>query len=194
MARNNGAVSTLSLNNNGGNVNINAAGTGRVAIGHGSPNFTLDVNGTAGKPGGGSWSVASDARLKKNVRELDGSLDKLLELHGVSFEYIDPQAIGELEGERVGFIAQEVEQVFPDWVGTKDDGMKFLTVRGFEALAVEALRDLAERERDLEERHAAARDELLRELAERDRRIDELRALVQELAAHQAAMNTERAR
>lgn len=194
MARNGGVVSTLSLNANGGNVNISAAGSGRVAIGHGTPNFTLDVNGTAGKPGGGSWSVASDARLKKNVRELEGALDKLLELHGVSFEYIDPEAIGELAGERIGFLAQEVERVFPDWVGTKDDGMLFLTVRGFEALAVEALRDLATRNRELEERNAALQEQLTRELATRDRQLVELRALVQQVAADQASMKLEHAR
>ena len=31
-------------------------------------------------------------------------------------------------------IAQEVEQVFPDWVETGKDGMKRLSIRGFEAL------------------------------------------------------------
>lgn len=175
MARNNGVASTLSLNNNGGNVNISAAGTGRVAIGHGAPAFTLDVAGTAGKPGGGSWSVSSDLRLKKNVRDLDGALDRLLELRGVTYEYIDPTAIGELPGERVGFIAQEVERVFPDWVGTKDDGMKFLTVRGFEALGVEALRELAQRNDELESQVDglraqidAMRDEMTRAAEARD--------------------------
>jgi len=32
------------------------------------------------KPGGGSWAVASDARLKKNIEDLHGSLDRLLQL------------------------------------------------------------------------------------------------------------------
>jgi len=45
-------------------------------------------------------------------------------------------------GTRIGFIAQEVERVLPDWVGEKRDGTKMLTVRGFEALCVEALREL----------------------------------------------------
>ncbi|MBL8010714.1 MAG: hypothetical protein JNJ64_08905, partial [Flavobacteriales bacterium] len=49
--------------------------------------------------------------------------------------------IHELPGTRIGFIAQEVEQVMPDWV-EEVDGYKRLTIRGFEALAVEALREL----------------------------------------------------
>ncbi len=117
---------------------------GDLGIGTQSPAFKLHVNGTAGKPGGGSWSSASDARLKKNVRDLDGALDALTSLRGVSFEYIDPQTIGELEGERLGMIAQEVELVFPDWVETNDDGFRTVTYRGFEALTVEAFRELRE--------------------------------------------------
>ena len=39
-------------------------------------------------------------------------------------------------------VAQEVEQFFPDWVGKDVHGYKTLTFRGFEALAVEALREL----------------------------------------------------
>lgn len=139
-----------------------------------SPAFKLHVNGSAGKPGGGSWSVASDVRLKKNIQPLQGALDKLLQLHGVTFEYKDPEAINELPGQRMGLIAQEVEKVFPDWVEEGPDGMKRLTVRGFEALTIEALRQVRE-EKDariarLEEENAAVRHELA-----------ELKQLVQQL-------------
>ena len=45
------------------------------------------------------------------------------------------------------------DQVFPDWVETGKDGMKRLSIRGFEALTVEALRELrAEKDRELRER------------------------------------------
>ena len=46
-------------------------------------------------------------------------------------------------------IAQEVEEVFPDWVSEGGHGYKTLTFRGFEALTVEALRELRE-EKDKE--------------------------------------------
>ncbi len=117
--------------------------SGDVGIGTTTPAFKLEVNGTAGKPGGGSWSVSSDIRLKKNIQPLNGALDTLLALHGVTFEYKDPEAINELPGERIGFIAQEVEQVMPDWIDERADGYKALTIRGFEALTVEAMRDLS---------------------------------------------------
>src|SRR5205085_7741827 len=104
--------------------------------------ITLAVNGLAAKPGGGSWSTFSDARLKHDVRPLEGTLDKLLALHGVSFVYNDPAAIHERPGLRIGMVAQEVEKVFPDWVETGPEGYRRLTYRGFEALTVEAVRDL----------------------------------------------------
>jgi len=115
---------------------------GNVGIGTTAPAFDLHVNGTAGKPGGGSWSVASDARLKRDVEPLVGALERLLALRGVTYEYVDPDAIGELAGTQTGFLAQEVERVFPEWVEVGADGYLRLSIRGFEALAVEALREL----------------------------------------------------
>ncbi|MCA9293711.1 MAG: tail fiber domain-containing protein [Phycisphaerales bacterium] len=136
---------------------------GFVGIWTDSPAFRLHVNGSAGKPGGGSWSVASDRRLKTNIAALDGALDQLLQLRGVTFEYKDPDAINELSGPRIGMIAQDVEQVFPDWIDTRDDGYKSLTYRGFEALTVEAMRELRE-EKDAEIRMLRERIERLEEL------------------------------
>jgi trimeric autotransporter adhesin len=125
--------------------------SGNVGIGIGSPSFLLHVNGDAGKPGGGSWATASDARLKSDVQDLQGSLENILKLRGVTFLYNDPEAIHELPGERMGMIAQEVAEVFPDWVSEAGDGYLRLTYRGFEALMVEALRELrAEKDTEIE--------------------------------------------
>ncbi|MEM7754157.1 MAG: tail fiber domain-containing protein [Planctomycetota bacterium] len=117
--------------------------TRRVGINTGffTPDFDLEVNGTAGKPGGGSWSNSSDRRLKTNIADLNGALDTLLALKGVTYEYKNPEAINELPGERVGFIAQDVEMVMPDWIDEGENGYKRLTIRGFEAIAVEAIRE-----------------------------------------------------
>lgn len=112
----------------------------------------LSVTSNAFKPGGGAWSNLSDRSLKKNINELDGALDALLSLRGVTYEYKDAEAINELPGTRTGFIAQEVEAVIPDWVDENEDGIKRLSIRGFEALAVEALREQQSQIEALEER------------------------------------------
>ena len=106
------------------------------------------VTANAFKPGGGSWDSSSDARLKKYIEPLHGALPRLLQLAGVTFEYSDPDPATRPAGEHVGFIAQQVAEVFPDWVG--EDAAGYLTVgsKGFEALTVEALRELrAEKDR-----------------------------------------------
>jgi hypothetical protein len=142
-------VNGTGVANRFGGIEVMRIVNGAVGIGTFSPAFTLHVNGSAGKPGGGSWSVASDERLKKDIRPLEDSLTRLLQLRGVTFEYREPKAIHELPGRQTGLIAQEVEQVFPEWIDTRPDGMKCLSVRGFEALTVEALRELRE-EKDRE--------------------------------------------
>lgn len=141
-------------------------------------------DGSAWKPDGGSWSNTSDRRLKRDITDLTGSLDKLLHLRGVHFFYNDPQAPGASEGLKTGFIAQEVEQVFPGWVseihgmGDEYEGYKAVTISGFEALTVEALRDLRE-EKDAQ---LAERDSTIATIrSERNAQIAELRAENQDL-------------
>ncbi|MCP3979026.1 MAG: hypothetical protein GY716_06795 [bacterium] len=130
----------------------------------------LEVAGTPSTPSG-AWSILSDRTAKKNVRDLDGSLDRLLALSGVTFEYTEPEKMNQLAGERIGFIAQEVEAVFPQWVSTRRDGYRTLTISGFEALAVEALRELrAEKDAEI----ASLREEN-QQLSER---LDALEAIV----------------
>lgn len=104
--------------------------------------LTLTGTGNAIKPGGGPWAAPSDARLKKNVRSLDGALEKMLSLHGIVFEWKEPEKQGDLTGIQMGLLAQDVETVFPQWVGSDRNGYKNITTRGFEALTVESIREL----------------------------------------------------
>lgn len=106
------------------------------------PAGALNVTGQAFKPGGGSWAVLSDARLKSDVAPIAGSLDRLLSLEGVSYRYTQPDGKLRLAGTHTGFIAQQVTEVFPDWVGTDEKGFLSVAPQGFEALTVEALREL----------------------------------------------------
>jgi len=91
--------------------------TRRIGIGTKDPDYLLEVDGSAGKPGGGSWADSSDKRLKTSIAEIDSSeaLDKITQLRGVTFEWINPEE--HCEGVRAGILAQELETLFPDWVG-----------------------------------------------------------------------------
>lgn len=122
----------------GGGVGINTNNPG---------SFDLAVNGSAAKPGGGSWATFSDQRLKHSIEAMNtGVLDRLLSLQGYQFEYKD-KAIEErlgLPGVQIGFLAQEVAEVFPDWVDKDNEGYLYITERGTTALMVEAFREQQE--------------------------------------------------
>jgi hypothetical protein len=100
----------------GGDVRMTVQSDGDVGIGITNPSYDLQVNGTAGKTGGGSWSDPSDRRLKQEIESIDGklALEKFKQLQGVTFEGINPEM--HKAGRDASVIAQNLEEVFPDWV------------------------------------------------------------------------------
>jgi trimeric autotransporter adhesin len=103
--------------NNGGAANgqINANGSGAVAF--------------------GSWS---DRRLKENIIDLPSQLANITALRPVEFDYIESEG----GGHQLGFIAQEVEEIYPDLVGERQDGMKTLSGMGkMEARLIKAIQE-----------------------------------------------------
>ncbi len=105
---------------------------GRVGIGISTPDYLLHVNGTAAKPGGGSWEVASDKRLKQNIKDFKDGLDIIQKIEPVTFQY-NGRAGLPTEKEYVGIIAQDIQQIAPYMVGafeykegeTKKDYLSF---------------------------------------------------------------------
>jgi hypothetical protein len=84
----------------------------------------------AGLCGGatGQWQVQSDRRLKHQIFTIDNALEKILKMRGVYYHWRNPETDLK-EGQKVGFIAQEVEKVFPQAVNTvkmpSGDGANF---------------------------------------------------------------------
>jgi hypothetical protein len=97
--------------------------TGGVGIGTTAPTATLSVNGTANKPGGGSWTVFSDARLKNIHGRFTRGLSSLMQLAPIRFEYKSGNALNlRGSGEYVGFSAQEVQRVLPEAISPSTGG------------------------------------------------------------------------
>jgi len=117
---------------------------------------TLVLNpqgGTVAKPGGGTFANYCDRTLKQDIEPMHGTLDRLLSLRGYSFRYTDAAIEKKhmLKGTQLGVMAQDVQQVFPDWISTDGDGKLMVTERATTALMVEALRDLrAEKDAQIE--------------------------------------------
>ncbi|MBK9654671.1 MAG: tail fiber domain-containing protein [Rhodanobacteraceae bacterium] len=91
----------------------------------------------------GTISTLSDARLKSDVGNYSGALDQIAALRPVHYRYTDAgKAPFQPEGTHLGFIAQEVQQVFPEWVSQDESGYLMLSMRGFEAVAVRGMQEL----------------------------------------------------
>jgi hypothetical protein len=82
-------------------------------------NGDITVLGNAFKPGGGSWSVSSDRRIKERVEPIDDALATILKLRPVNFHYTAAyraQEGGLADQGYAGFVAQEYAEVFPEAV------------------------------------------------------------------------------
>ena len=111
--------STTSQRFVGFSINNDTAGSGQI-----------NANG-ASQAAFGSFS---DARLKENIVDLSPQLASIMALRPVEFDY-------KTGGHQTGFIAQEMQSVFPDAVGEADG---FLTVTGWnktEAILVKAIQE-----------------------------------------------------
>ncbi len=83
----------------------------------------------------------SDARLKNKVAVYPGDSRTIMGLRPVTFEWDrdgDP-GLALPEGQRLGLIAQEVEQLFPELVSTDGVGYKVIDYDGLTAVLVDAL-------------------------------------------------------
>jgi hypothetical protein len=126
---------------------------GRLGIANTTPTYELDITGslratgvnvifsglngasagdavciTAGnvleEAGDGACTNPSDRRLKEDIKPIEGALDKVLALNGVSFLWKDKK---QGTHRQLGLIAQDVEKVFPEVVRDRGDG--FLGVK-----------------------------------------------------------------
>ncbi|MBK8504992.1 MAG: tail fiber domain-containing protein [Saprospiraceae bacterium] len=117
---------------------------GNVGIGTDAPAYKLHVNGDAGKPGGGSWSNASDRRLKTNIIDFTEGLSIVQAVRPVSFRY---NGLLDLPTEEtyVGVIAQELQAIAPEMVKafTGSDGNSYLNVdpSAFDFILINAVRE-----------------------------------------------------
>lgn len=72
----------------------------------------FDSAAAAYKPGGGTWTSTSDARVKTNITPITDAATRIMALKPSSFDYKAPEAHAGRVSDR-GFIAQEFELVYP---------------------------------------------------------------------------------
>lgn len=114
---------------------LHVAGTGAfngfLRVGTATPSgYTLQVNGTAHRVDNSpNWDTTSDRRLKTGIEPLSDALALLERIKPVNFFYSEEYLAansGLPAAKQFGVIAQEYQQVFPNFVSTNSDG--YLTV------------------------------------------------------------------
>ena len=148
-----GAVSSHPLYIRTGNLTrMTVATNGNVGINTSLPNYKLEVNGSAAKTGGGSWTVASDRRLKENIHSFNAGLDQLIKIEPVVFDYTHQSGLSNGK-EQVGVVAQEIQKIAPYMIEEFDkDGEEYLAVNNSAMvyMLINSVKELNQKIEDLE--------------------------------------------
>jgi len=126
---------------------------GLVAEGDTFIDGILSVSGSV--MGAGPYIDASDRRFKRNVEDLSGTemLNKIASLQGVKYDMVFPTEsklrpslergqTGPFRQKQLGFLAQDVENIFPELVSTGKDGFKGLQYARFAPILIESIKEL----------------------------------------------------
>ena len=109
-----------------------------------SSSYEVYVHGTLYATG--NVIAYSDRRIKENVVQIDGALEKVNNLVGVYYNKKDDES----KQKEIGFIAQDVKEVVPELVNYAEDtdqyGVKYQNTT---ALLVEAVKELTQQVNDL---------------------------------------------
>ena len=150
--------------------------SGYVGIGTSAPSVELEVSGTVKAQ---AYLYTSDRRLKEDIITLPDALEKALQLRGVNFVWKNSKE------KTVGFIAQEVEAVYPELVKTdKATGYKAVQYGNIVAILVEALKEEHKQRvrsiANVEEKADARMNQLEKENQELKARLERLEKFISE--------------
>jgi hypothetical protein len=125
----------------GNNIGFSTAGTAVMYIHEPWANFKLEVLGNAVATGGSFQS--SDIRFKKNILNIQNPIELILKMRGVTYEYKKEEfkRYNFEEGKKIGFIAQELNEIIPEAVKIDGEGYLAVNYSAIIPLLVEAIKE-----------------------------------------------------
>ena len=124
---------------------------GKVGVGGAADaTYELKVAGDIGATGDVVAYISSDRRLKDEITPIENSLQKINSIGGYSFVWNENQHI--YKGKDYGVIAQEIENILPELVETRDNGYKAVKYDRLVSLLIEGIKDLSKEVQDLKEK------------------------------------------
>lgn len=143
-------ANSLSLNFSGSTTTLKVLGTNSSVESTQIKGGTVSSSSTITASGDIIAYATSDKRLKKNITQISNSLEKVSKLNGVDFNW-DTELQSVHEGADTGVIAQEVEEVMPTAVTTRENGYKAVKYDRLIPLLIEAVKELKEQNVALKE-------------------------------------------
>ena len=125
---------------------------GNLKIGTACCGTKISVGGNASKSVGGAWLANSDRRLKKEIETIDEkfALSQILKMKGVHYEWNnDIDGIARPIGVMDGFIAQDLQEVWPDEVVEDASGYLQTAYGDYDPMFVESFKAQQELIKDL---------------------------------------------
>ena len=101
--------------------------------------MVLDPSGNLTVTGDITAFFTSDQRLKDNITPIPDALSKVLSISGNTFDWNEKS---EKEGSDVGVVAQEILEVLPEAVTTRDNGYLAVHYEKLVPLLIEAIKEL----------------------------------------------------
>jgi hypothetical protein len=101
----------------------------------------VTVNGTLRSTGDIIAYSTSDKSLKTNIQPISQPLSKLQKINGVTFDW-DTSKQDTFSGSDIGVLAQEIEEILPDAVCTREDGYKAVKYEKIIPLLIESVKEL----------------------------------------------------
>ena len=95
-----------------------------------------------------AYGSPSDINLKENIKPIENALDKVEKLQGITFNWKEP-GLANLN-EDIGFIAQDVQKVLPELVRKNENGKLSLRHQGIVPVLLEAIKELSDKVKALE--------------------------------------------
>lgn len=103
----------------------------------GAGSNVMQINGAGNLSITGTLTQSSDARLKKDVTPLSGSLQKITSVSGYRYHWIDSTKGQDWQ---TGVLAQEIEQVFPELIKEDAQGIKSVNYLGLVPHLIESIK------------------------------------------------------
>jgi hypothetical protein len=95
----------------------------------------------------GAYTQSSDRRLKREITDMEPVLNKVMQLQPSTYHYVDNSQDAPRS---TGFVAQDVEPLFPNLVRDMEDGYKGVVYDGFAVVSIKAIQELNEKVQQLQ--------------------------------------------